>query len=86
MARTYDSLLDSPAPPHIDEGKYYVLLDTSAQFMYDAADMYDYDPMNATTKYLVVRDRTQEGILDPINAWLGTSYSIPPSTYPTPGG
>lgn len=86
MSQTFDSLSDAAAPPQVKADDYYAMTDTSSDFMSDASDMYDDDAMEATTKYLAVRAQVQKRVLDPINDWLGTGYSIPPSTYPTPSG
>ena len=78
MSMSFGSLGTSPAPPQADEAHYYALVSTSEEFAAQAADEYEAAPMKGTADYMALRAHTQE-ILDAINAWLGTHFSVPPS-------
>jgi len=70
-------MANAGTPPGVSPAGYRARLSTLASFTRQAARMYDYDPMTATAKYLVVR--RQAGILfKQINRALGTHLTLPP--------
>lgn len=77
LSENFDRLLDSPTPRGADPARYRARVLTLRTFASDASDLYDYSPSEATAKWVVLRSETPQ-VLDAINAWLGTSYRLPP--------
>lgn len=74
----FEHLLTLPTPPGTDPAKYRARLTTLAAFAEDASDLYWDYPMEATARYVVLREETTP-ILVAINDWLGTSFELPPT-------
>lgn len=72
----FEHLLTLPTPPGTDPAKYRARLTTLAAFTGDASDLYWDYPMEATAKYVVLREETAP-ILVAINDWLGTTCEYP---------
>ena len=76
LSDSYARLGNDAVPPGVSESKYLARLATLSDFAWDAAEIYDYNSMEGTAKYMVLRKETTP-VLDDINAWLGTNYQLP---------
>ncbi|MCE0488263.1 hypothetical protein [Ornithinimicrobium sediminis] len=76
LSDSYDCLNDAGVPGGADPADYLARVGTLSQFAELAADEFDYDPMNATARYTVLKEETTP-LFEVLSAATGVDLRVP---------